>query len=200
MIKHHLVLASESTRRADLLRQHGFRFTIHPSKISESLKKNLKVEAQIQDIAERKLAAVIKDLGPEPKVWLAADTMVVLDDEPLGKPDSVEHAVQMLTKLSSREHQVMTAISLWSSSTKKFKSALIKTKVQFKTLSPKSIEEYVTTQEPMDKAGAYGIQGLGRELVENFVGSYTNVMGLPMEDLLSILREPDFFVERNETP
>lgn len=187
-----LVLASESPRRRELLTAAGFHFTVHPSKISETLEENLTIDEQILDIAHRKAQTSVQSLpryqGPE-RLVLAADTMVVLDQKALGKPESHFEAIQTLKLLSGRVHEVKTAVCLWPENSKMPVSYIETTEVTFFTLSTDDIEKYVLTNEPMDKAGSYGIQGLAKPFVGSISGSYTNVVGLPMESLVKKLRE-----------
>lgn len=201
MLQYELILASESPRRRQLLQEAGFRFTVHPTQISENLNKNLNVEGQIRELAGRKSLASKQSLlahqSPgldRPLVWLAADTMVVVDGQALGKPAHTKEAFETLRLLSGRSHLVITAISIRQSQTDQEISGLSQTEVQFRELSDDEIWSYIQTGEPMDKAGSYGIQGLGRSLVQQFQGSYTNVVGLPMEVVEPILRGSPFFL------
>lgn len=201
MLQYELILASESPRRRQLLQEAGFQFTVHPTQISENLNKNLNVEGQIRELAGRKSLASKQaflthhSLGQsQALVWLAADTMVVLDGQTLGKPAHTKQAFEMLRLLSGRSHQVITAVSFRQSDAEQEISGLSQTEVQFRPLSDDEIWSYIQTGEPMDKAGSYGIQGLGRNLVQQFKGSYTNVVGLPMEVVEPILRGSPFFL------
>lgn len=192
---HQLILASESPRRRDLLQEAGFLFTVHPIQISENLKENLTVEEQIQELARRKATAALDRLEQDlhrapPRPWLvmAADTMVVLDQRPIGKPSDPQDAVLILRRLSGRPHQVMTGVSIRDTHANRFLEAVITSEVIFRVLSEEEIWSYVQTGEPLDKAGAYGIQGLGGRLVSHFRGSYTNIIGLPMEWVTDTLK------------
>src|SRR5690606_37369610 len=112
---------------------------------------------------------------------LSADTEVIFENAPLGKPENHEDAFRILSRLSGNKHQVMTAVCIIDSSTSREASQVEITDVKFKNLTPEQIRTYIQTGEPMDKAGAYGIQGLGREFVEKFDGPYDNVVGLPVK-------------------
>lgn len=192
-----LILASESPRRKDLLARAGFFFHVFSVKVSENLEKNLTVDEQILRIAREKADAshrVYKSLNNQPFLILAADTMVVLDGEPLGKPESEEEAFNFLRRLSGRAHEVKTAVVLVEGpdtfeGNLKMRQGIETTQVHFRPLSDREIREYIASGEPMDKAGAYGIQGLGGNFVEKFVGAYDNVVGLPIDLVRRLLRE-----------
>lgn len=206
MLQYQLILASESPRRRQLLQEAGFQITVHPTQISEILNKNLNVEAQILELAGRKSAACLTSLKQDqelaasagkarPLVVLAADTMVVIDGEPLGKPINTKEAAEMLGGLSGRTHVVMTGVSFRETENEREISKLIQTEVEFHALTEDKIWTYIESKEPLDKAGSYGIQGLGRQFVKEFRGSYSNVVGLPMEYVESVLTSPPFNLE-----
>ncbi len=203
-ISHTLILASESPRRKDLLARAGFFFHVFSVKVSENLEKNLTVDEQILLIARRKAIGTLKVYKPlknEPFLLLAADTMVILDGQPLGKPANEEQAFDYLSRLSGRTHQVKTAVVLVEGpvenpddlsedgSRLKMKQAIETTQVVFRPLSEREIREYISTGEPLDKAGAYGIQGLGGNFVEKFIGAYDNVVGLPIDVVHRLIKE-----------
>lgn len=178
-----LILASESPRRKQLLQEAGFLFNVFPVKVSEIPNKNLNANAQILDIAGRKARAAFSELkaqGKEDFIILAADTEVIFDGGPLGKPQDREDAFRILRRLSGKAHQVLTAVYLIEGPVGNELSQVETTSVIFKNLSDEEIWTYIDTGEPMDKAGAYGIQGLGRQFVEKFEGPFDNVVGLPM--------------------
>ena len=191
-----LVLASESPRRKTLLEEAGFSFQVFPVKVSENLEKNLNVDDQIKAIARRKADRAFesyKHLKSGDFLILTADTMVVLDGKHLGKPADSTEARSMLMQLSGKKHQVKTAVCLVEG--RKKQDGIVKllvdletTDVFFKTLSEKEIQDYIATGEPMGKAGSYGIQGLGGKFVEKIVGSYDNVVGLPIDLLKKMLK------------
>lgn len=189
-MKYELVLASESPRRRELLKNAGFQFTVHPSKISETLEENLTIDEQILDIARKKTWTSVRSLSPTkalPRLVLGADTMVVLDNRPLGKPEGPEEALRTLRLLSGRSHWVKTAVCLVPENSQNEKSWIETTQVTFRSLSEAEIQAYVQTGEALDKAGSYGIQGGAGQFVEQVLGSYTNVVGLPMESLIENL-------------
>lgn len=180
-----LILASESPRRKDLLARAGFFFHVFSVKVSESLEKNLTVDEQILLIARRKAEASLqayKPLKNEAFLMLSADTMVILDGEPLGKPQDEAQAFDYLSRLSGRAHQVKTAVVLVEGPVAPgenliMRQAIETTQVIFRHLSEKEIREYISTGEPLDKAGAYGIQGLGGNFVEKICRSLRQCCG-----------------------
>jgi len=174
-----------------LLRERGYVFaTVNPS-VSEVLPKGMPPEIGIRHLAILKAQAGLThwlDLGGNIQdVVLGADTMVVLDARVLGKPATPAEAEEMLQSLSGRTHVVLTSVALISGSGR-LTADVVETSVRFRQLLTDEIKEYVLSGEPMDKAGAYGIQGKARKFVASFEGSLTNVIGLPMEYLLEHLR------------
>ena len=186
-----LVLASSSPRRAMLLREGGYVFKTIKASVSEELTEGIPPEIGVKQLAERKAKAGLThwlELGGNSlDVVLGADTMVVLDSCILGKPASPAEAAEMLQKLSGRTHEVLTGVALISGSGK-LVADVVKTVVHFRQLELDEIKEYVAGGEPMDKAGAYGIQGGAGRFVTTIQGSLTNVIGLPMEYLSEQLR------------
>ncbi len=171
-----LVLASASPRRHEILSRGGVAHTVRPSDIDESVFEGLEPRIQVQLLAASKAAAAAK----HDDAWiLGADTVVVLDGKTLGKPRDEADAVRMLSMLSGRSHFVYTGIALLCAKTGRMRTHCEETTVTFRTLSETEILEYVQTGEPMDKAGSYGIQGLGGALVESTEGDFENVIGLP---------------------
>lgn len=207
---HKLILASESPRRKILLEQAGFSFHVFSVKVSENIEENLttaaQINAQIEQIAQTKGEAVLqtyKSLKSEPILILSADTMVIFKGRPLGKPKDSTEAQEFLTLLSGNSHQVKTAICLIEGNFEggflkkgRWVQALQTTDVHFRLISRQEIQDYVASGEPMDKAGAYGIQGLGGKFVERIEGPYDNVVGLPVDLLEKVLRENNWVVER----
>lgn len=180
-----IILASQSPRRRQLLEQMGITdFVICPAKGEEDMGAQLPPDRLSEALALAKAREVAAQAGPE-DIMIAADTIVTLDHQVLGKPHSREEAVSMLETLSGRHHVVYTGLAvLRGGETVSDHEA---TEVRFRPLSREEIEAYVATGEPMDKAGAYGIQGRGALLVEGIVGDYFNVMGLPVCKLGQIL-------------
>lgn len=184
-----IILASESPRRRELLKSAGYKFDVFPVKVSEIPDKNLNVNEQILDIARRKAHAAfaaLKASGKEDFLLISADTEVIYNNTPLGKPENSTDAHRILRLLSGKRHQVLTAICLIDGQSGKELSQIETTQIYFKELSDQEIWTYIESGEPMDKAGAYGIQGLGRAFVQRFEGPFDNVVGLPL-DLLSAM-------------
>jgi septum formation protein len=179
-----LVLASESPRRKELLVRLGIEFLVDPSRIDESADCSGvggagKSPAEIAETCARFKAGSISALHPDSWI-LGADTIVVLDGRIFGKPSGRAEAVEMLQALSGRVHEVITGMCLIGPGGKLRRKDSVATRVFFKDLSPGEIEAYAGSAEPIDKAGAYGIQGMGAFLVRSVEGSYTNVVGLPL--------------------
>lgn len=182
-----IILASNSPRRSDLLKQIKVPFHIAPARVREQIRKNECPEDYVLRIAEKKSEKTA--LGYPECTVIGADTIVVLHDRILGKPRNRKMAKEMLKELQGKEHTVITAVFLINRLQNIRLSRLVKTKVRMKRLSDKEIEGYVRTKEPMDKAGAYGIQDLGAVLIDSIQGSYTNVVGLPLETLWDMFKE-----------
>ncbi len=187
-----LVLASESPRRKQLLKEAGFNFSVCPSKISEILNKSLNAEEQILDLARQKARHVfstLKSSMKEPYLVLGSDTEVLFEGQFLGKPAHPDDAYRILRSLSGNQHIVITALCLIESTQGQEICEYELSKVIFKKLSDEKIWSYIQSGDPMDKAGAYGIQGAGRDLIDHFEGTFENIMGLPVKRLNSILQK-----------
>lgn len=187
-----LILASESPRRRELLKKAGYDFSVVPVKVSEIPNKNLNVNEQILDIARRKARAAfdqLKSSTDTPFRVLSADTEVIFAEKPLGKPQNREDAFRILRLLSGKPHQVITAVCLIDSNSHKELSQYEITHIHFKNLTDEEIWTYIDSGEPMDKAGAYGIQGLGGNFVEKIEGPFDNVVGLPIALVKKMLAE-----------
>jgi len=186
-----LVLASSSPRRAALLREGGYVFETVKASVSEELTAGIPPEIGVKQLAIRKAKAGLTHWveigGNTEDVLLGADTMVVLDSHILGKPVSAVEAEEILQKLSGQTHSVLTGVALLSGSGK-LVADVVETVVHFRQLGLDEIKAYVASGEPMDKAGAYGIQGEAKRFVTSIQGSLTNVIGLPMEYLSEQLR------------
>ena len=180
-----LILASQSPRRQQLLRQIGLEFTVRAADIDETMAPGLLPQDAVADISARKAAAVAAVSAPE-DVILAADTVVVAENAILGKPKTPAQAAEMLRLLSGKEHFVMTGVTVRQGA--RCESYTEITRLCFRTLSEAEIAAYVATGDPMDKAGAYGIQGLAAVFVTSLDGDYFNVMGLPLCSLTARLR------------
>jgi septum formation protein len=183
-----LILASKSPRRSELLKQAGLAFSVIPSDFDESTVALSNPDSYVITLAESK-ALDISD--KHPSAWvIGADTIVLIDSIILGKPDSIEDARDMLRRLSGKTHQVLTGYCISCRAKGRFFLETVKTDVHFKKLNEAEIEWYLQTGEPFDKAGAYAIQGIGTFLVKSINGSYTNVVGLPVCEVLEhLIRE-----------
>ena len=190
------VLASASPRRKELLEKMGLQFSIVVSEADEStVSRDIPVNLYVQELALLKVSATAKMLLRNKKALIiAADTIVTLDGEILGKPDGEDGAKKMLSSLSGRTHEVYTGYCIMRISDGKTVCNSVKTEVKFKTLTEQKIRSYIESGEPMDKAGAYGIQGFGSMLIEKISGDYFNVVGLPVSALADTL-EKEFDIE-----
>ena len=181
-----MILASNSQRRQEILKDAGFNFTVITADIEEiSDKKN--INERILDIAEKKLEQIAKDNVNE--FVLAADTVVELDGKILGKPKNREEAFGFLKSLSGNIHKVITAYVFKNISKNILIKEVVVSEVKFLELNNEIINWYLDTGEPFDKAGAYGIQGKGRVLVEKINGDYFSIMGFPISNFLENLRK-----------
>lgn len=192
-----LVLASASPRRRDILDRAGIVHEVMPAEIDEQrLSGESPVEMALR-LAREKALAIAARLGQQPARWvLAADTIVVLDGDVLGKPDDADHARRMLTRLTGREHRVVSGVALVRTGLDHVWPLCVTSDVTMRAASDEEIRAYVATGEPLDKAGSYGIQGEGgRRFVTEVDGSETNVMGLPLDETCALLERA-----RNELP
>jgi len=185
-----LILASASPRRRELVRAIGLDFDVIPSRLEESFESAEDPGACAERLARMKAEAVAQKLEvADGRIVLGADTIVVADSDILGKPRSADEAQAMLTRLSGRAHDVITGVVFASPGVRRILAARDVSRVYFRALSPQEIAAYVASGEPLDKAGAYAVQGSGARLLERIEGSYTNVMGLPVGLVLRLLRE-----------
>ena len=173
-----IILASNSPRRRELLAQIGIRdFQILSPDVDETVEPGLSPARMVETLSLRKAQAAAGRAGADDLI-LAADTVVALDGRVLGKPRDQEDAFAMLSALSGREHRVYTGVTVLRGGQAATEHE--ETAVAFRALSPEEIRDYIATGEPMDKAGAYGIQGVGALLVQGIRGDYCNVVGLPL--------------------
>ncbi len=182
-----LILASASPRRAELLRGAGIPFTVDPAHVPEQPLAGETSLDYTQRLAQDKARAVL--LRHAGDVVLGADTVVVIDDHLLEKPTDAADAARMLRLLSGRTHQVITGICLFSADFERTEAEV--TEVSFSELTDQEIADYVQTGEPMDKAGAYAIQGIASRWARRIQGCYFNVVGLPVPRLYRMLREAE---------
>lgn len=180
-----IILASQSPRRRELLERMGIaQFTVRPAQGEEVADPALSPAALVEELSRQKAAEIAASAAPG-DVVIAADTVVAVDHQVLGKPRSYDHALEMLAALSGREHHVYTGVTVYKDGV--FLTEHEDTAVVFRALSEDEIRAYADTGEPMDKAGAYGIQGRGCVLVEGIRGDYYNVVGLPVCRLAGML-------------
>ncbi len=187
-----LILASSSPRRVELLRQVGFDPEIKKPEVDEALRRGEAPKAMVARLALEKAQAIVSALAADPReltLVIAADTTVVAPNGKtiLGKPETEKDAARMLNLLSGHLHIVHTGyciLGIQPGKPSRRKVRVVTSKVKMRKLSPKMIAAYIRTGEPMDKAGSYGAQGIGMGLIERLNGSYTNVVGLPMAQLL----------------
>lgn len=181
-----IVLASESPRRKELLKELSIRFETFHSQIDESVLPNEAPMGYAMRLARTKAHTAAQELGDG--LYIGADTVVALDGAIFGKPKDIEDAKDILSCLSGKTHTVITAYCVFDNPSGKEELKAVETLVTIKELTETEIEEYVATLEPMDKAGAYAIQGKGNFMVEKIVGSYSNVVGLPTTELRETLK------------
>ncbi|MGC1456017.1 MAG: Maf family protein [Nitrospirota bacterium] len=181
-----IILASNSPRRKDLLRQIGLDFSVDPADVDERILPGELPEGYAVRVALDKARVAAARTGTG--IVIAADTIVVLDDEILGKPADAADAERMLMMLSGKVHCVMTGLAVMDAATGKSLCRMSITRVWFRSLAPSEIISYVATGEPLDKAGGYGIQERGALLVDKIDGCYFNVVGLPLSLLGELLR------------
>jgi len=180
-----VVLASASPRRRELLNLIGIEHEVIPANIDETMRAREAPRRHAERLAREKASTIAKR-DPD-LITIGADTIVVINRKVLGKPADVDQAARMLAMLSGREHMVITAVAV--SRGKKLRSAVEEVRVKFRRLRDDEIEAYIATGEPMDKAGAYGIQGYGATIVERIEGDYFAVMGLPLVRLVGLMRD-----------
>lgn len=182
-----IILASASPRRKEILENTNLKFHIIKSDIEERILKEESPEQVAMRLSFEKCMNIASN--HESSLVIGADTIVVLDDMILGKPKDKDEAYFMLKKLSNRVHQVITGISLINLEGNKKIIDYVVSNVKFKDLSEEDIKDYIQTNESLDKAGAYGIQGYGALLVEEIKGDYFNIVGLPISKISDLLKE-----------
>jgi len=183
-----IVLASASPRRKELLGQLGIEFEVCVSDVDENIAETTP-NRLVEELSARKAEAVFRQIDGDVLV-IGADTIVALEEEVLGKPTDAEHAKEMLRRLQAKEHQVYTGVTIYKRQNgQEVCSTFYEcTRVKFFPMTQEEIQWYVSSTEPMDKAGAYGIQGLGARYVERIFGDYNNVVGLPIARLYQELK------------
>lgn len=183
-----LILASTSPRRKELLTKHKYEFeVINPKYEEEEI--DLSSSSSPEEFAKYQAVSKAMIVSFEKQgIIVGCDTIVVFEGTVLGKPEDLDDARRILTMLSGNWHDVITGIAMINTETEEKIIDAVKTRVKFKKLSDSEINEYVNTGEPMDKAGSYGIQGEAKKFVEKYEGSYSNVVGLPMEKFEEMLK------------
>ncbi len=182
-----LILASASPRRKELLQQLGLKFDVAPSDYAEDMTKKLPPRKLAAFLSRGKAEAVAKNY--QNAVVIAADTFVVLKNELLGKPRTPKEAQAMLRKISGKTLAVITGFTIVDTDTRKKVSRSVEAKIRIKKLAPDEIAAYVKTGEPLDKAGAFAVQGRGAAIVERIEGDFFAVVGLPLFDLAEALKK-----------
>jgi len=182
-----IILASASPRRKEILGKTGLKFSVDAGDYKEDMDLALKPRQLARFLSSEKARAVAVKYASA--LVIAADTFIVFQGSLLGKPHTREEARRMLSLLNGRQHSVLTGFTVIDTLTGKKLSRSVETKVFFKKMTGQEIESYVKTGEPLDKAGAYAIQGLGAVLVKKIEGDYFNVMGLPLSSLIGVLRK-----------
>jgi septum formation protein len=181
-----IVLASASPRRRELLTKIGLNFIIDPSDCPENLERDLD-PVELAQVVSLEKAQAVASKHPD-AIIIAADTIGILRGKIIGKPHTAEEAIRMLKTLSGRSHRVVTGITVIDTNNHQTITRAVETRVHLKRLSDTEIKNYVKSGEPLDKAGAYAIQGLGSVLVEKIDGDYYNVVGLPLNSLAEALK------------
>jgi len=181
-----IILASASPRRREILENVNVKFTVQSSQIEEVILENENPKDLVMRLAFEKCIDVAKKNINA--LVIGADTIVVLDNNILGKPKNENHAYEMIKSLSNKKHQVITGISLINLSLNKKVIDYVVSEVTFKDLSEETIRDYIKTKESLDKAGAYGIQGYGSLLVDSIKGDYFNIVGLPLSRISDLLK------------
>lgn len=181
-----IVLASASPRRTELMTLAGFQFSVVPADICEDVLPGEAPAEHVMRLSREKADAVASSTGG--RFFIGADTVVVLDEAILGKPVDEADAARMLRALSGRDHEVVTGFTVFDKVSSIHISRSVSTEVTFKILENQEISDYIASGCPMDKAGAYAIQGGAVHFVRSINGSYTNVIGLPMTELYEVLQ------------
>jgi len=179
-----IILASASPRRKELLEGLKLAFDVMPVDIDETIRKAESADDLVKRLSTLKASTLAEERPLE--LIIGADTIVSLDGEILGKPKDDGDAKGMLERLSGKTHTVMTGMAFILKREQIAESVVCTTQVSFKKLSSKTIDDYIATSEPIGKAGAYAIQGKGADLIESYIGSYTNIVGLPVREFLRL--------------
>lgn len=184
-----IILASGSPRRKELFEKLQIPFVVEVSNYEEDMNLKLKPLELAKELSRGKAEAVADKHKNEEVIIIGADTFVVLKNKILGKPRTTEKAKEMIKEMSGKAHSVITGFTIINSKSGKKVSKAVESKVYFRKLTDKEIEDYVRTGEPLDKAGAYAIQEFGSVLIERIEGDYTNIVGLPLAPLIEGLKK-----------
>ncbi|MFV1977495.1 MAG: nucleoside triphosphate pyrophosphatase, partial [Candidatus Scalindua sp.] len=184
--------ASASPRRKEILEKTGLKFKVDASDYEEEINYSLRPHELARFLSREKAKAIVNKYTNA--LIIAADTFIVFKGKILGKPYTEEEAKRMLKMLNNRTHSVITGFTIIDTDDNKKLSGSVETKVYFKKLTIKEIESYIKSKEPLDKAGAYAIQGLGAVIVKRIEGDYFNVMGLPLSTLMETLKKFGIYV------
>ena len=186
-----IILASSSPRRKELLEQVGLKFEIFSPDIDESVCIGESADHYVQRLAQQKAQAILAQFPDA--IVIAPDTSLVLDHKIIGKPESKQHAFEIWTALSDRQHDVLSGVCVRTSECdpNTIQSMVVRTQVHFRKLSQLDMEQYWATGEPIGKAGAYAIQGYAAQFIPRIEGSYSNVVGLPLYETLQLLKNID---------
>lgn len=184
-----IILASASPRRSELLARVGIDFQVVPSTADETLLGNETPQEHVVRLSRAKAMEVAERPDQAGRYFIGSDTVVVRDDVILGKPANAAEAATMLASLSGRSHRVISGYAVHDRHSGRTLSAAVTTRVFFKELTNREIEGYIASGEPFDKAGAYAIQGIGSFMVPRIEGSYTNVVGMPLCEVIAALEE-----------
>lgn len=187
-----IILASASPRRKEILEKTGLKFKVDASDYEEEINYSLRPHELARFLSREKAKAIVNKYTNA--LIIAADTFIVFKGKILGKPHTEEEAKRMLKMLNNRTHSVITGFTIIDTDDNKKLSGSVETKVYFKKLTIKEIESYIKSKEPLDKAGAYAIQGLGAVIVKKIEGDYFNVMGLPLSTLMETLKKFGIYV------
>jgi septum formation protein len=193
-----IILASASPRRKEILRKTGLNFYVCTSDYKEDTNLSLKPRTLAKFLSRKKAETVAHKY--KNAIIIAADTFVVFKNRLLGKPHTDKEAEKMLNMLNGKAHSVITGFTIMDTASKKILSRSVQTEVYFKKLGRKEINAYVRSKEPLDKAGAYAIQGLGSVFVERIDGDFLNVVGLPLRALTESLKKFGITVAQNSLP
>ena len=184
-----LILGSQSPRRHSLIKKLNVDFDVVKPNFDEKLDSDIYSDDKIKSLSLQKSLSILEAENPKNSLVISADTVVILDSKILGKPKNETQAVQMLEFLSGKTHKVVTSVNIIDSETKKSLTRSVTSYVTFNNLEKSTIENYVKTRKPLDKAGSYGIQELDETFIKEVKGSFDNIVGLPTETVKEMLSE-----------